>query len=388
MKYFTRPTILFVFIFSTLLLFATAIAAQVEQVSSVVHYQHTIKSQALGEDRVILVKVPPNYGRSDIKFPVVYMLDAHAPQNAMMAGIMEQQAWGGVMPDMILVGIQNTNRLRDMSPTATERAGSGGGQKFLRFIETEVIPLVDKNYRTHPYRIFAGHSLGGLFVVYSFVERPDLFNAFIAASPVLHWDKDYVINRAEAIFKQDREWKKRLFIGVGDEPDYIAGFNAFQGLLKRVKPKGFEFEFQQLKAENHGSVVLPTYYAGLRKIFDGWAPPQSASLATVENHHKKLSDRFGYVILPPENLLNQLGYALLRAERTEEALEVFRRNAEYYSNSANVYDSLGEALEKAGQLKSARDNYEKAHKIAEQKNDTELALIFKANLERVVGKMK
>ena len=102
------------------------------------------------------------------------MLDAHAPQNGMMASIIESQAFAGTMPEMILVGIQNTNRTRDLTPTKTERANTGGGDKFLDFIEQEVLPLVEKNYRTEPFRVFAGHSLGGLAVVYTMLSRPHL----------------------------------------------------------------------------------------------------------------------------------------------------------------------------------------------------------------------
>lgn len=384
-----RNAISFVFLAAAVLFFSLAAKAQNQQIASAVHTQHKINSQILGEERTILVRVPADYARSDEKFPVVYMTDAHPPQNAMMSGIIEQQAWGGTMPEMILVGIQNTNRLRDLSPTKTaERAGSGGGENFLKFIETEVIPLIEKNYRTQPYRIFAGHSLGGLFVVYSFVTRPDLFNAYVAASPYLQWDNNFVIKRAEDVFKQNKTWNKRMFIALGNEPAYENGFNSFQELLKKSKPKDFEYEFQQLKNENHGSIVLPAYYAGLRKVFTGWEAPQSGSFIELENHYKKLSERFGYKILPPENTVNQVGYQLLRADRTTEAVEVFKKNVENYPNSANVYDSLGEAYEKDGQLKPARDNYEKAYKIAEKRGETQLAQTAKANFERVSGKTK
>ena len=132
-------------------------AQQPQRVASTVHFQHTINSQAVGEERTILVQVPANYDRTDARYPVVYMLDAHAPQNAMIAGLVEQQAWGGVMPEVIVVGIQNTTRTRDMTPTPSDRQGAGGAAKFLQFIETEVIPFVEKNYRTDPYRVLAGH---------------------------------------------------------------------------------------------------------------------------------------------------------------------------------------------------------------------------------------
>src|SRR5687768_10660306 len=192
--------------------FSISIFGQNQPIAGVVHTPHKINSQILGEERTILVRVPANYTIGSEKFPVVYMLDAHAPQNLMMAGIVEQQAWSGMIPEMIIVGIQNTNRTRDLTPTKTERDGTGGGDKFLDFIEKEVIPLVEKSYRTQPFRVFAGHSLGGLTAVYAFLARPHLFNAYIAASPVLHWDNDFVIKRAGEVFRQNKDWKKQMFI--------------------------------------------------------------------------------------------------------------------------------------------------------------------------------
>lgn len=369
--------------------FSFVIFGQNPPIASVVHTQHRINSQILGEERSILVRVPANYERTDEKFPVIYMLDAHPPQNAMMVGIIEQQVWGSVMPEMIVVGIQNTQRVRDMTPTAvTGRAGSGGSGKFLEFIEKEVISMVEKNYRTQPFRIFAGHSLAGMAVVNSFVSRPELFNAYIAASPFLHWDNDFVIKRAEELFKQNRDFKKTMFIALGDEPAYINGFNSFQDLLKKSKPKNFEYEFQQYKDENHGSVVLRAYYAGLRKIFNGWTPPPTGSLTDLDNHYKKLSERFGYQINIPEDLLNRAGYQLLNADKINEAIDVFRKNVENFPNSANVYDSLAEAYEKNGQLKQAKENYEKAYKMAESNGEAQLAQSAKANFERISGKLK
>lgn len=375
---------------SLLLIFGLSftVFGQTTQIASVVHTQHKINSQILGEERTILVRVPANYVGRDEKFPVVYMLDAHPPQNAMMAGIIEQQFWGGMMPEMIIVGIQNTNRTRDLTPTKTERAGSGGGDKFLDFIEKEVFPTVEKNYRTQPFRVFAGHSLGGLFVVYSSLVRPDLFNAYIAASPVLHWDNDFLIKRAEDVFKQNKDWKKTMFVSIGDEPDYVRGFNLFQDLLKKMKPKNFEYEFRQFKDENHASSVLPAYYAGFRKIFAGWTPPQAGNFSDLESHYKKLSARFGYEIKIPEELVNQIGYQLLRADRVQEAIEVFRKNVENYPKSANVYDSLAEAFEKNGQLKQAAEYYEKAYKRAETNGETQLAQSAKANFERISQRLK
>jgi predicted alpha/beta superfamily hydrolase len=362
--------------------------AQTPQIASVYHDVHKINSKILNEERSIWVRIPLDYGRTQEKFPVIYMLDGHAPQPSMMAGIIEQQAWSGQMPEMILVSIQNTNRSRDLTPTDDGKGGTvGGGDKFLQFIEKEVMPLVEKNYRTQPFKIFAGHSLGGLTVVYSFATRPDLFNAYIAASPVLHYDDFYVIKEAEKLFAQKRDLNKTMFLGLGDEPEYKNGWNKFQKLLKDEKPKSFDYEFQEFKDDNHASVVLSVYYAGLRKIFEGWLPKNTGTIADLENHYKKLTKRFGYEILIPEAMLNRAAYQLLNQKNYTEAIKLFKRNAENYPNSANVYDSLGEAFEKNGQMKQAKENFEKAYKMAKENGDERSAAIFKSNLDRVSEKV-
>lgn len=377
----TFKTILFSAFLCT---FASLLAAQVPQVASAVHDQHKINSSVLGEERTILVRVPAAYRQGDARFPVMYMLDAHPPQNSMMVGLIEQQAWSGIMPEMIVVGIQNVARTRDMTPTASERSpGSGGADKFLDFIQREVMPFVEKNYRTQPFKVFAGHSLGGLLTVYTAVSRPDMFNAYIAASPVLHWDKNYVIELARNKFKNGGELKKTLYIAIGDEPTYTDGFNSFRNLLKESAPKGLAYEFQQFPNDNHGSVVLPAYYAGIRKIFAGWQPNEMRSLAELESHYRKLSERFGYNILVPEDIMNRAGYELLNAGRSADAIEVLKKNVANYPRSSNVYDSLGEAYEKSGDNRLARENYQKAFDLATSQNDAQRAAIYKANLERV-----
>jgi predicted alpha/beta superfamily hydrolase len=387
---FMKTNLLLVFLFTGLLILGNfdVAFAQDAKVSSVTHDKHIIKSKVLNEERSVLVRVPEGYTQGVQKFPVVYMLDGHGSYLSLMPGMLDHLAWSGQLPEMILVSIQNTDRTRDLTPTKTGQRPTGGADKFLEFIETEVIPLVEQKYRTQPFRIFAGHSLGGLQVVYSFLSRPELFQAYIAASPVLHWDNNFVIKRAEEVFKQKKAWKKTMFLAIGDEPNYKDGFNAFKSLLSRLKPDDFEYEFRQMPEENHASVALQAYSSGLRKIYAGWIPPTSGTLVVLENHYKKLSDKYGYTISIPENLLNTIGYQLLGANQPNEALEIFKRNVELYPNSINVYDSLAEAYEQTKQLESARKNYEKALSLADRAGDSGQSQRIKRSLERVNGKLK
>jgi predicted alpha/beta superfamily hydrolase len=117
------------------------------------------------------------------------------------------------------VGIANTDRTRDLTPThadiknpdgttVTAFPTSGGADRFLDFIQTEPIPEIEKRYRTAPYRIFAGHSVGGLLAIHALITRPDLFNAYIAVSPSLQWDNGHTLRQAQQFFATNAELKK------------------------------------------------------------------------------------------------------------------------------------------------------------------------------------
>lgn len=364
----------------------------------------TIKSEVLGEERTILVRTPQGYGANNLRYPVLYMTDGDAHMTH-TSGTIEFLARNGRIPELIVVGITNTDRTRDLTPTTwsfkrpdgtvTKLPTSGGADKFLKFIETELMPMIERQYRTEPYRIFAGHSLGGLLAVHALLARPEMFHAYVAVSPSLQWDDHLLVKRAEEAFKTRKEWNKTLYVTLGNEPGAIGeGFVKFKELLAKNLAKGLDWEAQQMPDEDHGSVVLRSHYFGLRKVFEGWQiarDPQTGvivgGLQGADAHYKKLSEKLGYTIPVPENLINQLGYQLLATEKIDEAISVFKTNVDRYPGSANVYDSLAEAYEKIDRLDLAAPNYDKAFALGKQTNDPNLA-IYKANAERVAEKLK
>ncbi|HKY04342.1 MAG TPA: alpha/beta hydrolase-fold protein [Blastocatellia bacterium] len=364
----------------------------------------TIKSEVLGEERTIIVRTPQGYDANNLRYPVLYMTDGDAHMTH-TSGTIEFLARNGRIPELIVVGITNTDRTRDLTPTnwgfpqpdgtVRKLPTSGGADKFLKFIETELMPMIESRYRTQPYKIFAGHSLGGLLAVHTLLARPEMFNAYIAVSPSLQWDDQLLVKRAEEAFKTGKEWNKTLYVTLGNEPGGIGqGFVKFKELLSKNAAKGLDWEAQQMPDEDHGSVVLRSHYFGLRKVFDGWQiarDPQTGAivggLAGADAHYKKLSQKLGYTLAVPENLINQLGYQLLGAGKMEEAIAVFKTNVERYPGSANVYDSLAEGYERNGRLDLAGPNYEKAVALGKQTNDPNLS-VYKANAERVAEKLK
>lgn len=360
-----------------------------------------LSSQVLKEERTLLVSLPANYARSTERYPVLYLTDGDAHLTH-TRGTVDFLARNGLIPNLIIVGITNTDRTRDLSPTRAsirrpdgtvqDFPTSGGAPKFLEFFEKELFPFVESNYRTAPYRVFAGHSFGGLLALHAFAARPELFNACIAASPSLNWDDDYPQRKIQALLKGRKELQRTLFVSMADEEKNDPRPNRFdklQELLKGNSAKGFVWEAKAMPEEDHGSVVLRSHYWGLRRIFDGWRMDgaKPATLDEIKAHYNSLSQRMGYPIPAPEATINLAGYRLLGIGRLEEAIALFRRNVEQYPASANVHDSLGEGLEQAKRLEEAHASYARAAEQALKTGDP-LLETFRRNRDRVASALK
>lgn len=356
-----------------------------------------INSRILNEEREIIVDLPSDYGAMPTeRFPVIYMLDGEGQNPQKMQAIINHLADNYLIPSLILVNIPNTIRDRDLTPTkVNDFPNSGGGDKFLEFLEREVFPQIEKNYRTQPYRIFAGHSFGGLTVIYTMLNKPKLFNAYIAASPALFWDENLLIKQTRNRLKRNKSINQILFVGLGDEPDLIKEYNSFKQEVLALKPANLDYEFKLIPNENHNSAIFLEYYYGLKKVYSDWSPiPKKFPLPKtwlkeMELHFQKLRRKYGYQIQIPEPLLNGIGYGLMYQEkRVDDAIEAFKKNVELHPDSPNVYDSLGEAYEVKEDFVSAAQNYKKAFELAEAKGNESLAKSAKANFERVSGKIK
>ncbi|MGH9239996.1 MAG: alpha/beta hydrolase [Vicinamibacterales bacterium] len=204
----------------------------------------TIRSEVLDEDRVILVGKPADYDQGNESYPVLFLLDGNDHFHH-ATGLARSLANNGLMPGLLIVAVDNTVRIRDLTPPARDAQiirdapAHGGAERFRSFLARELIPWVDANFRTRPYRILAGHSLGGLFAIDSLLQQPDLFDASIAISPSLQWDNRRTVERADAVFQGRKELNAALFMTVGNEGDALArGVGAFASLLEEQAPPG------------------------------------------------------------------------------------------------------------------------------------------------------
>ena len=198
-----------------------------------------------------------------------------------------------------------------------------------------------------------------------------------------------VSEKADLQLSEDSVGGKTIFLSLGNEPEYLQGMDKFTGLLTEKNIPGLEWKYVNYKNDTHGSVPHKTIYEGLELIFSGWqlGIEDANDLSSIQSHYQRLSDKFGFRVKPPEFLINRLGYQFLGKNEHAQAIEVFLVNLDLYPESDNVYDSLGEAYEKSGQLKLAAENYQIAVEKGEKVTSRNLP-VYKNNLARVRATLK
>ncbi len=228
-----------------------------------------IHSQILREERTLSIALPKDYDKNQKAYPVLYILDAEA-QNEFTDAVstVKDLHAEGTGPEMIIVGIWNTNRNRDMIPVAvSHRLRSGGSRKFLKFITDELKSYVKKNYRTTAFSILYGASNAGLFSVYALFENPGAFDGIIASSPMIGHCPDYMQMKAEAFvgIKQIKNSALYMIYGTEDSHRVTVYFPDFHEYLKSNAPRGFVSQLKVLKGEGH--VPKSSKSRGLRYVF-------------------------------------------------------------------------------------------------------------------------
>lgn len=356
---------------------------------------HKLQSQILGEERVILVYTPTGYQSGDDRYPVMYLLDGTAHFHH-VTGIVDFMTRQRLISPMIVVALVNTDRVRDFTPTQDQsQAGAnfsnaGGAQNFLSFLSDELIPYIDKNFRTQDYRILVGHSFGGLFAVDALLTRPDVFNGYIAISPTFWWNDSYLSRLARISFKENPDMKDFLYVTMGNEGERMMdATDRFMLELKDEAPSGLDWHYEYMPKENHTTTPHRSIYNALEVLYKGWQLPVAlldSSVTTVEEHYNSLSDRFGYEIDIPEMILNLMGYQALGKEDYERALKIFKLAVKKYPKSPNVYDSLGEGYEAIGEYEEAKLNFQLAIQRGEELDDPNLPT-YRFHLESVQKKI-
>jgi predicted alpha/beta superfamily hydrolase len=233
-----------------------------------------ISSTILGEDRVVNVYVPPGYAESSERYPVLYMPDGGMDEDfPHISGEVDVSIKNQVIRPMIVVGVKNTERRRDLAPPTTVEEElkaaphAGGSDTFRRFLRDELKPWVAAHYRVTGESALIGESLAGLFVIETLVKEPTLFDAYIAADPSVFWNQNAVVKAAQARFADWHESPKAFFVATADYKETQDGVVAIVAAIDEHAPAGLTVHYTPMPEEHHSTIFPFAALRGIRTLF-------------------------------------------------------------------------------------------------------------------------
>ena len=289
-----------------------------------------LKSNLLNEERSIWIHLPKSYNDASIKpakYPVIYLLDADINFGYFtgMTDFLARQPYAD-MPETIVVAIMNTDRTRDLTPTKSSKANpnnpkltlfetSGGAEKFLQFLNDELKPYINTKYRVAPYEVLVGHSFGGLFAIYTLLNKPQSFNAYIANDPSLWWDNQTLVKQLEAKLGKKEILGQNISLYLSEanheeeskkwDSDMTGAIRTFTKLM--ASQSKIDFKTNYYPNEDHGTVSLPGNFDGLKFTFNGYKTDLkkiSKEPTLLLKDFKNFSDKKGVSFSPSETYLN------------------------------------------------------------------------------------
>jgi predicted alpha/beta superfamily hydrolase len=359
-------------------------------------------SKTLNEQREIWVYVPDEGTTSPkTKYPVLYLLDGDAHFSSVVGMIQQLSTINGntICPEMVVVGITNTDRFRDLTPTHVKKIfgdtlqakTSGGGEDFTKFISDELIPYIDDHYPTTSYRTMIGHSLGGLMVINTLIHHTDLFSNYLAIDPSMQWDDRKLSTESKTILNEKKFKNKFLYLAISNtmrdgmklsdlttdttgDTEPIRAMFEFSERAKSKTNNGLKFESKYYGDEDHGSVPLIAEYDALHLMFSWYGlrnfdqyfnSKTSTTTADIVNAVTDHYASFGYGTQPPRTIVSILGYRSMDRNMNDKAIAFFDLNVKNYPESPYVYDSRGDYYLAQKDTAQAIQNYEKTLSLPE-----------------------
>jgi len=344
--------------------------------------QHVLKSEILQEDRPIIISLPIDYENNMDTYPVLYLLDGLGNIKHQV-GTVELLTESGIVPPMIIVAIESLDRARDLTPSyagADSHAGanldipqSGGAPEFLEFLEKELIPFVESNFRTHPFRLLEGHSFGGLFSTYALMNKPELFDAFIIQAPALWWNKEEMTAQAKEFFQSDISLDKTVYFGTGGAEGWgmRQELARYVDVIKQSTPKNFRWKHEEIPGdEAHDDSRLLLNYYGLKFVFSDLKASEDLqknySDEAFLKGEQQLIDKYGQNARRPATDYVNIIMELLNAENNLGAITVYKRAAEGYPKYIMILNALADLYEKTNQIDKAIETYKSAIEVSKR----------------------
>ena len=376
------------YFYSFILLTSSFSAIAQENKPFTIGFEKSFVSKILNQERKVWIHIPNSNGGNtgNEPYPVIYLLDGDENFNDIIS-ITEFMSKTGLCPPMIVVAILHPSRMTDLTfGTDKETPGIvGKGEKFMLHVEKELMPYIESNYPTASYKIFIGHSVGGLTVVYTLMYHPELFDAYVSLDGALWWNNQHTVTEAKMILANKNYNGKTLFMALANrldrgmdtlevQKDTTEGTELIRSNLEFIKDifknktNHLRFQHKYYENDDHSSVRLIGEYDALRFIFDYYKlkiynseleDPNFKLDSLFITHYHQVSERIGFLIKPDENQVNGLGYYMMSQKQFIKAEALFKLNIANYPETANCYDGLGDLYLAKGESLNAIESFKK-----------------------------
>ncbi|SEM53359.1 hypothetical protein SAMN05421856_10442 [Chryseobacterium taichungense] len=260
---------------SILFVFQNVILAQNGNVKPLtIGENRTFKSKILNEDRTLNIYLPQNFDKSK-SYPVIYLLDGSMNEDFIhVTGLVQFFNQMYSMPETIVVGIANVDRKRDftfhtdLKDLQKDYPTTGHSDKFINFLENELKPYIESQFKTTDTYIF-GQSLGGLLATEILLKKPEMFNHYFIISPSLWWDDESLLKKANQLLTKIPDTTKFIYISVGkgEHPVMVKDAEDLYDVLKKSNKKNWAVEYKMMETDNHATILHRSLYEGLVKLF-------------------------------------------------------------------------------------------------------------------------
>ncbi|CAM3649501.1 alpha/beta hydrolase [Flavobacterium chungbukense] len=335
-----------------------------------------IKSEKLGEERRITIGLPASYeANKDKKYPVLYLLDGDYLFDPFSGAVSYGNYWDDI-PEMIIIGIhQNKDGERFDDTTIDQNTGLPfeKGAKFFEFIGAELIPYIEKKYRTSPFRIIAGHDLTAGFANFYLYKETSIFNAYICLSPELAPKMEVRIPEKFAKVKEPIFFY--LSAADGDIKKIKEPIDKLNSNIKIANNPLVNYKYEVFKGTTHYTEVLHSIPSALYQIFEVYRPINSAEYNDkiavlqsgyaeyLENKYNAMSQVLGVQIPVRMSDFKVIENIILRNNAYSELGKMAEiGNVNYPKAMLGEYE-LGLMYEKQGDPKHASKKYQNASQM-------------------------
>lgn len=234
----------------------------------------TVNSKILKEERTLNIYLPQNFNKTK-SYPVIYLLDGSINEDFIhVTGLVQFFNQMYSMPETIVVGIGNIDRKRDftfhtdLKDLQKDYPTTGHSDKFIGFLEKELKPYIESQFKTTDTYLF-GQSLGGLLATEILLKKPEMFDNYFIISPSLWWDDESLLKQASQAVSKIPDTKKFVYISVGkgEHPVMVKDTEDLYGILKKANKKNWTVEYKMMETDNHATILHRSLYEGLVKLF-------------------------------------------------------------------------------------------------------------------------